>query len=281
MTTPRTLTFTLFLLASATASQAQMRPATPVKPAKPAVRYDPTLPDLVFIDAGGGYRFNSLNFTESRTEPYFAETKSWTADYSVKNGPLFAIGGGARVWRHVVVGATFTHFKDDEPATITGKIPNPFFFNKDRTISGTADALAHQEQTLHLSGIWRSRVTPAFELGVFGGPSFISLKRDFVSDVQFQEAYPFDTATFTGAVTSEVSKSCLGFHVGADLAWFFTRNIGVSGAVRFSRATADLTTPAGNATSLDVGGTDATVGVRISLGGRPGEKKGTKVVHRK
>ncbi len=164
---------------------------------------------------------------------------------------------------------TFTSFKDEEPSNITGSVPNPFHFNQPRSFAGTSDPLTHQEQTVHVSALWRVRVSPTIEVGVGGGPSFISVQQDFVKDVEFNEQYPFDTATFSRAVTEQVKQSFVGFHVGGDLAWYFTRNIGVSGTVRYSHANADVTTPANNQISMKVGGVETTVGVRLSFGGRP------------
>jgi hypothetical protein len=258
------------LLASATAAGAQTS-KTPTKTA-PAVKPHTSTaswPDLVFIDVGGGYHFNTFDLSETRTDPYFAETKSWTATYSLKNAPMFAIGGGVRVWHNLVTAVTFTTFKDDEPSNITGSVPNPFFFNKPRNFSGTSDPLTHQERTVHVSALWRARVSPKVEVGVGGGPSFIALQQDFVKDVEYTEQYPYDTATFSRAVIEQVTQSSVGFHASGDLAWYFTRNIGVSGTVRYTHANADITTPAGNQVSMKLGGVDTLVGVRLSFGGKP------------
>lgn len=268
-------TLVLLISSAAVAGAQTARPVT-AAPAK-APASTGSWPDLVFIDVGVGYHFNALDFSETRTDPYFAEKKSWTANYSVKNAPTFAVGGGVRAWHNLVAAVAFTSAKDDEPASITGSVPNPFFFNKTRDFSGTSDALTHQEQTVHVSALWRARVSPKIEVGVGGGPSFISLHQDFVKDVEFTEQYPYDTATFSRAVTESVKKSYVGFHVGGDLAWYFTRNIGVSGTVRYSHANADITTPADNAISMKLGGVETTVGVRLSLGGRP-SSTGTRTV---
>jgi hypothetical protein len=258
----------VLLLATAAVAGAQTKTPSHAAPAKAPVKTD-SWPQLVFIDVGGGYHFNTFDVSETRTEPYFAETKSWTASYSLGNAPTFAIGGGVRAWHNLVVAATFTSFKDEEPSNIIGSVPNPFFFNKPRSFSGTSDPLTHQEQTVHLSAIWRVRVSPKLEVGVGGGPSFISVQQDFVKDVEFTEQYPYDTATFSRAVTEQMKNSYVGFHVGGDLAWYFTHNIGVSGTVRYSHANADITTPANNQISMKVGGVETTVGVRLSFGGRP------------
>jgi hypothetical protein len=259
----------VLVLASATAAGAQTATPAHAAPAvKPPVNTE-SWPDLVFIDVGGGYHFNTFDLSETRTDPYFAETKSWTATYSTRNAPTFAVGGGVRAWHNLVVAVTFTSFKDEEPSNISGSVPNPFFFNKPRSFSGTSDPLTHQEQTVHVSALWRARVSPKLEVGVGGGPSFISLQQDFVKDVEFTEQYPFDTATFSRAVTEQVKGSYVGVHVGGDLAWYFTHSLGVSGTVRYSHANADITTPANNAISMKLGGVETTVGLRLSFGGRP------------
>jgi hypothetical protein len=258
----------VLLLASAAVAGAQTTKPANARPA-PKLASTESWPDLVFIDVGGGYHFNTFDLSETRTDPYFAETKSWTATYSLKNAPTFAVGGGVRAWHNLVVAVTFTSFKDDEPSNITGSVPSPFFFNTPRNFSGTSDPLRHQEQTVHVSALWRAKVSPRVEVGVGGGPSFISLQQDFVKDVEFTEQYPFDTATFSRAVTEQVQKSYVGFHVAGDLAWYFSRNVGVSGTVRFSHANADITTPANNPISMTLGGVETTVGVRLSFGGRP------------
>lgn len=278
ITRRHTLPTLALLLALGTAASAQTsRPAPAAPAARPPASTD-SWPDLVFVDAGGGYHFNTFDLTETRTDPYFAETKSWTASYSLKNAPTFAIGGGVRAWHNLVAAVTFTSFKDDEPSNISGSVPSPFFFNKTRSFTGTSDPLTHQEQTVHVSALWRVRMSPKIEVGAGGGPSFISLTQDFVKDVEFTEQYPFTTATFSRAVTEQVKQSYVGFHVGGDVAWYFTRNIGVSGAVRYAHANADITTPANNHVSMKLGGVETTVGVRLSFGGRPsssGKRTGT------
>ena len=265
----RALPTLALLLAFGSAVGAQTTKPKTTAPATKPKTSTASWPDLVFIDAGGGYHFNTFDFTETRTDPYFAEKKSWTASYSLQNAPMFAVGGGVRAWHNLVAAVTFTSFKDDEPSNISGSVPNPFFFNKTRSFAGTSDPLTHQEHTLHVSALWRVHVSPKMEVGVGGGPSFIALTQDFVKDVEFTEQYPYTTATFSRAVTEQVKDSYVGLHVGGDLAWYFTRNIGVSGTLRYSHANADITTPANNHVSMKLGGVETTVGVRLSFGGRP------------
>jgi hypothetical protein len=45
--------------------------------------------------------------------------------------------------------------------------------------------------------------------------------------------------------------------------WFFSKNVGVGGLVRFSRATIDLDAPENRTVSVDAGGVYAGGGVRV------------------
>ena len=225
------------------------------------------LPSRVFIDVAVGYRFGTLDFSETKSDPYFAETKSWTADYSVKSGPSFQVGGGVRVWQGLMCMAAYSRFEDSSGASLTGSVPNPFFFDKARAIAGESAALSHTEQTLHLSALWTAAVSPALEVGVFGGPSIVSLRQSYVRDVLFDDGYPYLTATFTQAAATKESQTAVGFNIGGNVAWFFSRHLGVSGTVRFSRVSASLNTAAGNAVPVNLGGVETAVGLRIS-GGR-------------
>ena len=92
----------------------------------------------------------------------------------------------------------------------------------------------------------------------FGGPSFFTVKQSVVTAVQRTEAYPYDEATFSGATVETEEESTNGFNVGADVAYYFTKNIGVGGIVRFSSATAAFSLG-----DVDAGGALVGGGVRL------------------
>ncbi len=93
---------------------------------------------------------------------------------------------------------------------------------------------------------------------VFGGPSFFTVKQSVVTAVQRNEAYPFDEATFSGATVATEEESTNGFNIGADVAWYFTKNVGVGGIVRFSSATAAFSVG-----DVDAGGALVGGGLRL------------------
>jgi hypothetical protein len=219
----------------------------------------------------GGYQSGDLSFADTRSDPWFGETASWTADYNVKSGPEFDVGGGVRIWRNLVAQVSYARFEDSRVAAIAGHVPHPFFFDRPRDISGDSTALKQQEQAIHIAAQWTFPATRHVDVSVFGGPSVYRLKRDLVSDVTYADDYPYDSATFSAASVENIAKTGVGFHAGADVTWLFTRTVGVGAVVRFTRATLDLDSPANAGTlSLDLGGFQVGGGLRLRLGNAPG-----------
>jgi hypothetical protein len=259
--------FTILRTTATASAQSIASVSHPVSAGKSA-----PLPARVFVDAGGGYRFGTLDFSESHSDPYFAQSKIWNANYSVKNAPTLELGGGVRIWQNLTCAVAYSRFEDSRTASITGAVPNPFYLNRERAISGQSGELNHTEQTIHLSALWSTTVRPTLDVGVFGGPSIVALRQSFVSDVLFDDGYPYLTASFRQAVAEDVTHTSVGFNVGGQVAWYFNRYLGVSGTVRFSRTSATLVTAAGGSVPVTLGGLETIVGFRISNG------RGTRVV---
>ena len=54
---------------------------------------------------------------------------------------------------------------------------------------------------------------------VFGGPAYISVRQDMATRIQFNESYPYDSATFTGVETASVSGGGVGATAGVDVSY--------------------------------------------------------------
>lgn len=238
----------------------------------------PPLFGRLFVDVNGGLHASTLTFSDSRTDPFFQETASWTADYAVESGPAFTVNGGVRLWGPLVARVGYSRFAGSNVAAIAGAVPHPFFFDRDRQIAGESRALKQEEQAIHLGALWLVPLRNRLELGVFGGPSLFRVRRDLIEDVRYSDSYPYDSAEFDGSLVETVEDNRLGFHVGADVSYFFTRTLGVGTVLRFSRARLDLASPAtGRAVSIDAGGFQAGAGIRLRLGGGRGSIEGRHV----
>ena len=98
---------------------------------------------------------------------------------------------------------------------------------------------------------------------VFGGPSFFQVKQGIITDYTVNESYPYDEASFRAATTTAASVSNIGFNAGGDVAFFFTRQVGVGATVQFSGATVELPGVFGSTQEVKVGGGQAGVGLRL------------------
>jgi hypothetical protein len=216
-----------------------------------------------FISVNGGFRATSSDFADSIVITRYVEQGSIDSSYFVDRGPQLDIAGGARLWRSLGGGVGVTRFSRSGPASVIARIPHPFFFNQLRQIEGEAEGLTHKELGVHLQVMAMLPVGQRLSVVVFGGPSFFRITRGLVDDVQYDDQYPYDSATFTAAGTSDTSATKLGFNAGADVGYFFARNVGVGGVIRFSGATVNLDASNGNTVAVDAGGFQAGAGLRL------------------
>jgi len=237
-------------------------------------RHPPEFLDRAYVDVDGSYQSHTFSFSDTRQDAWLQETASWTADYDVNSGPSLLVGGGVRVWRQLIVRAGYSEFSDTNAALITGTVPHPFFFNQNRSISGTEGALKQREDVIDIGAAWLIPINRRLDVRAFGGPSFFQLKRDLLTDVTYRDEYPYDTAEFSGVSRTQIKDSTVGFHVGADVTYRITGVLGVGGTVRYSHATFTLTSPADAASmSIDAGGLQVGGGLRLRFGGKSAKLK--------
>jgi hypothetical protein len=233
-------------VARARGGAAGSRPASAAVPA-----------ERVFVSVNASYLTASRTFDDTREFDLNAERARFTSDYAVE--PSVGVDAGAivRFWKGLGAGVAFTSYSDSRDIGIDGSLPHPLKFNSPRTITGTVTG-DHEEMAVHLQIAYVIPAGKKLSVVAFGGPSFFTVKQSVVTAVQFRDEYPYDEATFTGAtvVTEEEKKT--GFNVGADVAYYFTRNVGLGGIVRFSSTTATFSVG-----DVDAGGALVGGGLRL------------------
>jgi hypothetical protein len=227
--------------------------------ASPATAQD----SLVFISVNGGSQLTSTDFADNVVFTEFVEEGDFDAAYRIDSGAIFDIGGGVRLPFNLGIGAGFSRFDKSNDASVNARIPHPFFFDRDRSIAGSAASLTRTETAVHLQVRWFAPIPGAVELSVFGGPTFFSVTQGLVTAVEFSQTYPFDVASFTGAASGTQTESAVGYNVGADVGFFFSRYVGIGALVRFSRASLDLVSEDSGVISVDAGGFHAGGGLRL------------------
>jgi Outer membrane protein beta-barrel domain len=244
------------------AAQTTPRPA----PGAATVRSAPGAP-RVWIGANAGYQASTTEFDDSFTFTIYQETGTTRVTYPIDAGFAFDVGGGVRLWRGLGAGIAVSRFTRDGTVSTTSSVPHPLFLAQNRQVEGDADAIRREETGIHIQAQYTIPLSRTLQLTLMGGPSVLQVNQAVVTNVNYSQEYPYDTATLSGVDSTRIKDSATGFNAGADLRWMLSRSFGIGGVVRFSRATIDLevNTPANRTISVDAGGVYLGAGVRFAF----------------
>jgi hypothetical protein len=255
----KSLAFMIAVLAFGISSAAQAQPRPVPRPAPAAPR--PVLSEKVFISVGGVYQIGANDFVDSATIRENAENGQLETDYDVGAGLAFDVSAGAVVWRTLALGVGLTRFSTSTVTSVNASVPHPFFFNQPRSVTGELGG-TRSELAVHIQARGVIPLSDRVLVTLFGGPSFFQVEQTIVRDVDYIESYPFDTATFGGAVSDTQSGSKIGFNIGGDFSYFFSRQVGVGVTAQYSGASVEMTVPSGTA-DVKAGGGQVGGGLRL------------------
>jgi hypothetical protein len=236
-------------------------PGPAQRPVTRRTRPRPMLPG--FVSVNGTYQTRTTGFQDTQAFRVNVEDSQFTTAYTLESGPAFDVGAGGLVTNHFAIGGAFTRFSQSSPGVLTAAVPHPFFFNRPRMVSGSVDELDREELAGHLQARFVWPFTPRFRASAFGGPSIFRVTQGIVTNFSYGESYPYDTATFEGATTTESKKTGIGYNVGGDATFFVTRRIGAGFSVTFARATLKVPTTGSRTVEVDAGGLQAGGGLRL------------------
>ncbi|HVC19103.1 MAG TPA: outer membrane beta-barrel protein [Vicinamibacterales bacterium] len=248
----------VFVVLCAAGAGAQTAPATPAGPA-PAGWGSAT----VRLGVNAGLQAGASGFTENSTLQIYQENAPLTVAYGTKSGLLFDGSLGVHVKGRFGLGVAMSYSRATLAGQVHAGIPNPFVFGVLRPVDGTASGLRRTEIGTHLQALYLLPMNRRVDLMLSGGPSILYVQQDLVTNVNFSQTYPYDTATFQSATLTRVKKSAVGFNVGVDLSWRLTRRIGVGAMVRYTRATVSLPVTGQPSISAHAGGFQAGAGLRL------------------
>jgi hypothetical protein len=216
-----------------------------------------------FVSIGGAYQVSSHDFDETSTLRVNAEDGQLRRAYKVPAGVALDVAGGATIVGRLGVAVGVSSYSKSADADVSASIPHPFFFNRPRAVSGTANGLTRTERAVHVQARYTLPLNGAWVVMVFGGPSFFAVSQQFVTSLAYSETYPFDSAEFRSATIEKASGNKAGFNAGTDVGYFFTRHLGAGATVRYAGTTIDLHPAGGATTSVKAGGLQAGGGLRI------------------
>jgi len=219
----------------------------------------------VFLALNGGYQLTKNSFVDGAVKRENAEDGRFDTTYQIETGPSFNIAGGANVRRQFGMGVAINRISVASPSHLNGSIPHPFFFNRPRVVSGEVSGLNREEFALHIQARVSRPVSRRLQITGFGGPSVFHVTQGIVTDFSYSDSYPFDEAAFRNGVTETRKASRIGFNVGADVAFFFSRQVGVGFSAQFSGASIPLKSASGGTVDVRAGGAQLGGGLRLRL----------------
>jgi len=218
--------------------------------------------DRIVIGVNAGVQTGAAQITDHFEFESNVETATVDVDYPTGAAVLIDGSMTLRLWHHVGVGVAASKTTQNGSANVDARIPHPLFFQQPRTVAGSQSGVGDTQTGIHFQLSYAIPATRHLTITLSGGPSYLHVSQDVVTDIKYSESYPYDVATFTSAPTEQVSAGALGFNVGGDVAWMFTRAFGIGGLVRYTRATVDLES-SDRTISMDAGGVQAGGGIRL------------------
>jgi hypothetical protein len=219
----------------------------------------------VVLGVSGGAQSSSSALSDHFEFERNVETATVDVKYPAKVATLFDAGIGVRLFKALGAGVAVSNATRDGNAEVDARIPHPLLFAQLRTVEGSQPGISRTETAVHVQLLYTIAASPKIAVVLAVGPSIVHLEQELVTDVTYDEAYPFDAATFKSAPAHRAKASATGFNAGADVRWMFARSIGIGALVRFSRATVDLSTEDKRTLAVRAGGVQAGVGIRIAF----------------
>jgi hypothetical protein len=218
--------------------------------------------DNAIVSVNLGSQVDTQRLDEAITLQKHADPAPVTATMGKAGVPVFDVGVTLRIVGNLGANLALSSVWDTGAADVSADIPHPFYSDRPRRIQGEVSGVQHKELVFH-TNIAYVIASESIDLVLSGGASFFRVDQDFVTDVAFTEAYPYDEAAFSSATLTRVTASKTGYNAGADVTWKVGESWGVGGIVRYSRASIPFRSGDLSFGTVDVGGLQAGGGLRL------------------
>lgn len=203
------------------------------------------------VNAGGELATRSIN--QFTTKIVYDETASMTSSESIGRGVVFDFDGGYRIRQDFFAGLLVSSFSTSSSAATSASIPDPIFFNRPKTVTGSTSGLKRTEVAVAPHITWSRPLTDNFDLNFSGGVAFIRVSQDVAGD--FQVTPPQNVTILQ---TTE-KKNGTGPYVQIDVVYNLKAKLGVGYYIRYAGAKVNFTT----IPDANVGGMQSGGGVRL------------------
>lgn len=223
----------------------------------------PTAGDLTVVVTGGASLVPGT-IEQSFAVAINAEPAPIAATLSTDPGAFVEGGLRLHLTPRLTIGAVAFFSRSAASGHVVASVPHPFYFDQLREVQGDAAGLRRREYGAHVE-IGYPVMIGSRQVRLFAGPSFFHVERALVTGVEYADAYPFDTATFTDAVSATATGAAPGVNVGAETTWRLGRSSALAVLARYARARLTLPGAGGSAAEVSAGGLQLGLGVRATF----------------
>ena len=185
--------------------------------------------------------------TYALTIPAFDEVATATTGYPGLSGEAvkaLSLDAGVLVGRRFGVGVMYSGVDYTYPVGMGVSMPHPLFFNRAASaFDATTATFERADRSVDFYFAYIPRMPDAWRIRLFAGPTWFSVTQDMVEDIHIDQSFSMagdnavDITTFT---EHEVKGSAWGYHVGADIAYFFSPHVGIGGVVRMNHGSVQI-----------------------------------------
>lgn len=212
--------------------------------------------DRGFVNVSGGYQAGKQDVTTSSSFPLYDETATLSTSRTIKGGGFFDVTGGMRVTGNWAAGVSISHRSASSDATVQGSIPDPIFYDANRSVTTSAPGLAHRETWVAILGTYVLPAIDKMDVMVFVGPALAHVSHDVPSSATVTEG---DGGPYLNLTADSVTKSVWGVMGGVDVRYLVTTHFGAGAVLRYDHATANIS----SSTKLTLGGFQIAGGLRV------------------
>lgn len=218
--------------------------------------------DNGYVSINGLYNAATVEASEiSSRQDLYQESTDTRVTQEIGKRPVYDVTAGGRIKGNLGMGFGVSYVKADDDASISAAIPSPFYFNRPRRLDAPT-TLERTDLMLHLDAMWLLPLSDSVQMTVFGGPTWFQVKQQTITSLVIDDVFPFETVGLIGVERERQTLSTWGFNGGFDVSFFFSKNVGVQGLVRYTRGTATVSVT-GVDSDITVGGVHAGAGLRI------------------
>jgi len=210
--------------------------------------------DKFFLNVNVGGELATRTIGQTSTQTVYEETASLTSSQPIGRGVVLDFDGGYRVREDFFAGLLVSTFGTSSDASTSASVPDPVFFNRPKTITGSTSGLKRSEVAVAPHITWTRPLTDNFDINFSGGIAFIHVSQDVVSN--FQVIVPTQNVTILQA---KETKTGTGPFAQIDVVYNLKANLGVGYYLRYAGAKVNFST----VSNANVGGMQSGGGVRL------------------